>query len=150
MKTKTNSQKGFTLMELLIAAAAAAILILAAGTVIVTGQTSWNRTWEEVSLQRDASYAMLLITRSTQKAISATTTGSVLNVTTKDDFGVAHTIIFSYIPDTNNLQVQAGGLTQTILSGEVKNLQFGLNGNNQVTIDLSLQKGKCKQSLRQQ
>jgi len=142
MKTKTKSQKGLTLIELMVATAAVAILILAAGIVIVIGQTSWNKTWKEVSLQRDASYAILTMTRSIKRAISATPTadGPVLNITTKDQIPpyTEHTIIFSYVADTNSLQVQVGGLTQTIINGKVDSLLFNVVGNNTVTIDLSL------------
>jgi prepilin-type N-terminal cleavage/methylation domain-containing protein len=135
MKTKTKSQKGFTLIELTVAIVVSAVVVLAAGIVIVIGQTSWNQTWKKVNLQRDASYAMLRMTRSIQAATSATAdvNGPVLNI----DGG---STIFSYVADTNNLQCQIGGQTQTIINGEVKNLQFKVVGNNAVTIDLSLKK----------
>ncbi len=142
MKTKTKSQKGFTVIELMIAAAAAAILILAAGMIIVTGQTSWNRVWRDVNLQRDASYAMLLMTRSIQSAKSAekSTNQRILYIPKQSD----PNITFTYAADTNNLQCQAGGLTQTIISGEVKDLKFDVVGNNKVTIDLRLKKDQSQ------
>ncbi len=136
MKTKTKSQKGFTLIELMVAIMVSAVVVLAAGIVIVIGQTSWNQIWKKVNLQRDASYAMLIMTRSIQAAKSAekSSDGRVLYIPKQSD----PNITFSYVADTNNLQCQIGGQTQTIINGEVTNLQFNVVGNNTVTIDLSL------------
>jgi prepilin-type N-terminal cleavage/methylation domain-containing protein len=138
MKTKTKSQKGFTLIELMVAIMVSAVVVLAAGIVIVIGQTSWNQIWKKVNLQRDASYAMLIMTRSIQAAKSAekSSDGRVLYIPKQSD----PNITFSYVADTNNLQCQIGGQTQTIINGEVTNLQFNVVGNNTVTIDLSLKK----------
>jgi prepilin-type N-terminal cleavage/methylation domain-containing protein len=140
MKTKTKSRKGFTLIELIVAIVASAIVVLAAGIVIVIGQTSWNQTWKKVNLQRDASYAMLRMSQSIKAATSAAAdvNGPVLNIKIKDpNTGTIKTITFSYVADTNNLQCQIGGQPQTIINGEVKDLQFNVAGNT-VTIDLSL------------
>jgi len=138
MKMKTKSRKGFTLAELIVAIVASAVVVLAAGIVIVIGQTSWNQTWKKVNLQRDASYAMLRMTRSIQAATSAekSPNGRVLYIPKQSN----PNITFSYVADTNNLQCQIGGQTQTIINGEVKDLQFNVVGNNTVTIDLSLKK----------
>ena len=143
MKTKTKSRKGFTLIELMVAIVASAIVVLAAGIVIVIGQTSWNQTWKKVNLQRDASYAMLRMSQSIKAATSAAAdvNGPVLNIKIKDpNTGTIKTITFSYVADTNNLQCQIGGQPQTIINGEVKDLQFKVVGNNTVTINLSLKK----------
>jgi prepilin-type N-terminal cleavage/methylation domain-containing protein len=138
MKTKTKSQKGLTVIELMIAVMAGAIVVLAAGIVIVAGQTSWNQTWKKVNLQRDASYAMLRMSHSIRAATSAekSPNGRVLYIPKQSN----PSITFSYVADTNNLQCQIGGQTQTIINGEVKDLQFNVVGNNTVTIDLSLKK----------
>ncbi|MCJ7654545.1 MAG: prepilin-type N-terminal cleavage/methylation domain-containing protein [Dehalococcoidia bacterium] len=139
MKTKTKSRKGFTLIELMVAIVASAIVVLAAGIVIVIGQTSWNQTWKKVNLQRDASYAMLRMSQSIKAATSAgkSPDGRVLYIPTQSN----PNITFSYVADTNNLQCQiVGEQPQTIINGEVKDLQFNVVGNNTVTIDLSLKK----------
>ena len=147
MKMKTKSQNGFTLIELVIGAAAAAIVILVAGMVIVTGQKSWNETWGAVNLQRDAAYAMLLMTRSIQAAASAETSGDsrILYIPSQSD----PNITFTYAADTNNLQCSVGGLTQNIISGKVSNLQFIVTpSDNNVIIDLSLQKGEAQAEFK--
>jgi MSHA biogenesis protein MshO len=141
MKMKTKSRKGFTLIELTVAIVVSAVVVLAAGIVIVIGQTSWNQTWKKVNLQRDASYAMLRMTRSIQAAKSAekSSDGRVLYIPKQSD----PNITFSYVADTNNLQCQiVGEQPQTIINGEVTNLQFIMDPNkpNTVGIDLSLKK----------
>src|SRR4030042_5990080 len=71
MNMKTKSRKGLTLIELLIGIIASAIVIFATGIIIVRGQTSWNEAWKKVNLQRDASYAMLVMSQAIKKATSA-------------------------------------------------------------------------------
>jgi prepilin-type N-terminal cleavage/methylation domain-containing protein len=134
MKTKTKSRKGFTLIELMVAIVASAVVVLATGIVIVIGQTSWNQTWKKVNLQRDASYAMLIMSQSIKAATSAETEDN--NTILTLERGEDPNIIFYYA--TDNLQYQiVGGQSQTIINGKVENLQFDVAGNT-VTIDLSL------------
>jgi len=138
MKTKTKSQKGFTLIELMTAIATGTIVVLATGIVIVIGQTSWNQTWKKVNLQRDASYAMLRMSQSIKAATSAAAdpNGATLNINNGN-------IIFSYVEDTNDLQCQLGGQSQTIINGKVEDLQFNVAGNK-VTIDLRLEEDNAQ------
>jgi prepilin-type N-terminal cleavage/methylation domain-containing protein len=139
MKTKTKSRKGFTIVELMVAVMASAIVVLAAGIVVVIGQTAWNQTWKKVNLQRNASVAMLRMSKSIKSATSATVdpNGKILNITDGNT-------VSSYVMDTNNLRYIVGGQTQTVISGEVNNVQFSLVGNNSVTIDLSLKKDNAQ------
>lgn len=140
MKTKTKSQKGLTLVELMTAIVTGAIVILATGTVMLIGQTSWNDAWKKVNLQRDASYAMLRMSQSIKAATSAekSPNGRVLYIPKQS----APNITFSYVADTNSLQCQiVGEQPQTIIKGEVTNLQFITDPNKHtVEIDLSLKK----------
>ncbi len=134
MKIKTESQKAFTLVELIMAISAGLIVVLAAGMVVVLGQTSWNDAWKKVNLQRDASYAMLTMSQSIKSATSAASDvdGPVLSLNN-------NSIIFSYVQATGDLQCQIGGQTQTILDGKVQSLQFNVDdANDTVTIDLDL------------
>jgi Tfp pilus assembly protein PilW len=143
MKTKIESRKGFSLIELMVAIATSAIVLLAIAIVIVFGQTSWNDTWTKVNLQRDASYAMLKMSQSIKKATSAVAdvNGPVLNLVVD-----SNSIIFSYAQDTNDLQYQIGEHSETVISGKVKNLQFGVSGNT-VTIDLELEEDNVETRL---
>jgi Tfp pilus assembly protein PilW len=143
MKTKIESRKGFSLIELMVAIATSTIVLLSIAIVIVFGQTSWNDTWTKVNLQRDASYAMLKMSQSIKKATSAAAdvNGPVLNLVVD-----SNSVIFSYAQDTNDLQYQIGEHSETIISGKVKNLQFGVSGNT-VTIDLELEEDNVETRL---
>lgn len=139
METKTKSQKGFTLVELIMAITAGTIVVLAAGMVVLLGQSSWNDAWKKVNLQRDASYAMLRMTRSVQAAADANVPsafgGRALYIPNQSN----PSIIYSYVQATSNLQCQVGGQSETLINGKVGNLQFDVNDvSNTVTINLIL------------
>jgi prepilin-type N-terminal cleavage/methylation domain-containing protein len=136
MKTKSKSQKGFTLIEFMIAIMAGAILLLAAGIVVSVGQTSWNKAWKKVNLQREASVAMIRMVRSIKAGISAQVEDDGKTVVIYSD---EDSIKFSHVVDasTNVLIYQIGAEQPQIISSKVENLQFGVQANK-VTIDLKL------------
>lgn len=142
MNTKTKFRKGLTLIELVVAVAVGTVVVLAAGIVIALGQTSWDQTWRKVSLQRDASLAMLRMSQSIKAAASAqkSTDGRILYIPSQS----SPTTTFTYLADTNDLQCLTGGQTRTIIDGTVNNLQFNVVGTNQVTIDLSLKEDSAQ------
>jgi prepilin-type N-terminal cleavage/methylation domain-containing protein len=136
MKTKIKSRKGFTLVELTVAIVAGLIVVLAAGIVVYLGQISWNDAWKKVNLQRDASYAMLAMSQYIKKATDVndtdfTSTSLPLKVDGND-------VVFTYDTDANDLLCQAGGNTQTILDGKVKDLQFIMDSNYPDTVKINL------------
>ena len=135
MKTKT--QKGFTLVEVMIGIAAGVILLLAAGTALVGGQTFWSNAWAKANLQRDASYAMLRISRSAKEGISAQldNEGKLLRI-----YREAGWITFYSPQGTNDLNCQIEGQDpQTIINGNVENVTFTLQ-DKLIGIDLRLTK----------
>ena len=73
---KRKGQKGFTLIELIIAMFTSTIVIVAAGSILFYGQKSWNNTWERANLQRDASYAMQRMSRPIKAGTSARVEGN--------------------------------------------------------------------------
>jgi len=135
MKTKT--QKGFTLVEVMIGIAAGVILLLAAGTALVGGQRFWSNAWAKANLQRDASYAMLRISRSAKEGISAQldNEGKLLRI-----YREAGWITFYSPQGTNDLNCQIEGQDpQTIINGNVENVTFTLQ-DKLIGIDLRLTK----------
>ena len=136
MKMKAKSQKGFTLVELMIAIVTSAILVLAAGIVLVIGQEFWNEALKKANLQRDASYALInVMSRSIKAGASAQVEagGKALRIRIGDSNS-----IFSHVEGTHNLQYQIGSeQPQTIINGKVESLQFNVQ-DNKVTIDLRL------------
>ena len=141
MKTKT--QKGFTLVEVMVGTVAGAIVLLAAGTALVAGQTFWNKAWAKANLQRDASYAVLRISRSIRAGNSATVEddGTALRIYTEGGW-----IRFSAVPDTKGLRLDYGNKGsetihsfETILNGNLEDLEFTVEANR-VGIDLKVKK----------
>ena len=68
---KTKQQKGSALLEVLIVIMIGLIVLSAAGTVVFSGQTSWNKGWSKANLQRDGSYVMNNLARSIRGGSSA-------------------------------------------------------------------------------
>jgi prepilin-type N-terminal cleavage/methylation domain-containing protein len=138
MKTKTKSRKGFTLIELMVAIVAGAIVVLATGIIIVGGQKSWNETWKKVNLQRDASYAMLVMSQSIKKATSAVADANTRSITITDPAG--GTTIFAWSNGTDMLRRWVGTNPPSTIIDDVQNLQFKKDDvNDTVTINLRLQ-----------
>jgi Tfp pilus assembly protein FimT len=143
MKIKPKSQKGLTLVELVIAIAAGVILILAVGIILFIGQTFWNQAWKKVNLQRDASYAMLRMSRS----IKAGTAAEVLDDgKTVIIYRNGDDIRFWWVEGQRDLRSQITGKPETIINNQVETLQFSVDGNK-VTIDLKLKEDDARTYL---
>ena len=141
---KRKVQKGFTLIELTIAMLIGAIVILAAGMILFYGQKSWNNTWKRANLQRDASYAMLSISRPIKAGTSAQVEGNGEGLRIYNDKeGVWRR--FFVQPAANNLMLKSeiveiagdNSISKTILDDKVEALQFNVTGTT-VSIDLKL------------
>lgn len=130
-------QKGFTLLELTITTLTGAIVIVAAGIILFFGQRTWNSTWDRANLQRDASYAMLRITKDIKAAASAQVeeSGKALKVFNGTDwvrfFTESGGSMF-----TLKRQTSAGG-SETVLEDNMEDVLFTVTGST-VTIDLKL------------
>ena len=137
---KRKVQKGFTLIELTIAMLTGAIVIVAAGMILFFGQKTWNSTWDRVNLQRDASYAMLRMSRSVKAGSSAQIEGSGEGLRIYNDKEGSWRRFFVQ-PASNNLMLKSeivgGSTTETILDDTVEALQFNVTGTT-VSIVLKL------------
>ncbi len=135
------NKKGLTLVELMVAVIVLSIFILAVGTIVITSWKFWNSGWEQVRLQRDASYAFARIERIVRSGNSATVLGggSGLQVT---EGGT--TYIFQLSGDV--LQLTTGGNTEDVASG-VNNVNFLIAGDT-VTVTLALQDGNSYADFR--
>lgn len=140
MKMKPKSRKGLTLMELVIAIAAGVVLVLAAGTILFIGQIFWNQAWKKVKLQRDASYAMLRMSRSIKAGTAAELAddGKTVIIYRSEDY-----IRFSWVEGQCDLRSQAEGKPEIIINNKVEDLQFNVDGNK-VTIDLEVKEDNAQ------
>ncbi len=135
---KAKKRKGFTLMEVVTAMGISTIVILAGGAVLVASHTRWNKAWDDVNLQRDASYTMLELTRSIRACASATVEADGAAIRMYDRDGAWE--LFSLGTGADNIQFEIEGQSpRTIIDRNLEGLQFNIEGNR-VTIDLKLKK----------
>jgi len=130
-------------MELVFATAAGTIVIVAAGIIMFVGHTSWNRAWRKVNLQRDAAYAMFIISRSIREGTSAKleNDGRELWLYTDEGWMRFHVVLGAdklQLKCEKEIETTAQNLV-TILDDKVEDLQFNVEGNK-VTIALKLNK----------
>jgi len=134
---KTIRQRGFTLVELMVATLASIILVLATGMLMSIGHNNWNAAWKRANLQRDASYAMLRMSRPIRAGTSAQVedNGAGLRIYTEGSW-----MRFFVAPGVSKLTLKSEigtNTPETILDDKVEDLQFNVTGNT-VKIDLKL------------
>jgi type II secretory pathway component PulJ len=135
---KRKRQKGFTLLELTITTFTGAIVIVAAGMILFFGQKTWNSTWDRTNLQRDASYAMLRISRDIKAGASAQVqdAGSTLTVNNGSDWVRFYT---EAAASSSALKYQTSdGGSETILADNLQSVQFNVT-DNMVAVNLTMQ-----------
>ena len=136
-------RSGLTLVEMLVALAAASIVIIATAIVLVFGQQSYNRSWQQANLQRDAANTMLRIKQSIRNA-----TNTQLD---EDEMGIkifrpTGWIRFRFEQGQNDLRYQLEGEEErTLLDGKVSDATFEIDPSTHktVTVGLELTQGYC-------
>ena len=120
-----------TLVELLIVALLSLIVLLSVGSGLVAGNRYWNEAWKKVNLQRDASYALNIITHPLKEATKATVAEDDDSVLTIDNYSGGQ-VTFSLASDTqqaNRLQRQFAEANPQKIIGNVEDLVFVVDGN---------------------
>jgi len=136
------------MVELLIVVIITMIVLLSIGSGLVAGHNYWNEAWKEVNLQRDASYAMNIITRPIKEATNATVgedDDSVLTIDRQDGGRITFSMA-SETPETNRLQRQIAGFNPQKIIGNVEDLVFNVDGNR-VRIYIQLKQDDLELSL---
>lgn len=143
-----KKRSGLTVVEMLTAMAIGCIVILATAIIMIFGQLSYNRNWQQACLQRDAANTMLRIKQSVRVA---TTTQLNADNNGIKIFRPTGWIIFRYVPGQKNMNYQIEGQEeQTLLSGTVSNATFTIdagNHNKTVTVAVELTRGVCKTKM---
>ncbi|OHB85727.1 MAG: hypothetical protein A2Z38_06195 [Planctomycetes bacterium RBG_19FT_COMBO_48_8] len=135
---KEKKRKGFTLMEVVITMGISTIVILAGGAVLVASHTRWNKAWDDVNLQRDASHTMLELTRSIRACAAATVESNGTAIRIYDRDGDWELFYLGSGADSIQYEIE-GQSPRTIIDRNLEGLQFSIEGNR-VTIDLKLKK----------
>jgi type II secretory pathway component PulJ len=129
--TENGSRRGITLVELMIVVVITMIVFLSIGSGLVAGQRCWNRAWKKVNLQRDASYAMNIMSRPIKGATSVTVAEDDDSVLTIDSLGGGRTTfsLESDTPETKKLQRQFAEANPHKIIGNVEDVVFVVDGN---------------------
>jgi prepilin-type N-terminal cleavage/methylation domain-containing protein len=140
------NRKGFTLIELTVAVMIFLIFILAVGTILTSSWRFWNDGWEQVRLQRDASYAFARIEKVVRDASEVSNDpdgGSTLELT-KDTAGEQWDKTFKLTNDVLYLEESSG--SDAIIEG-VQEISFSDSGN-MVIVELILETGSADTGFR--
>jgi prepilin-type N-terminal cleavage/methylation domain-containing protein len=143
MKKRT----GFTLVEMLTTIALGCIVILATALIMVFGQQSYNRNWQQATLQRDIANSMLRIKQALRVATAAQLDADGKGIKI---FRPSGWIIFRYESSQYDLRYQLQDQEEeTLLDGNVSNMTFAIDASNHktVTVSLELSKGPCKTKM---
>ena len=136
------------MVEMLVAIAAASIVILATAIILVFGQQSYNRSWQQACLQRDAANTMLRIKQSIRNATSAQLDDDELGIKI---FRPTGWIIFRYEQEQNDLRYQLEGEEErTLLDDKVSDATFEIDtiSHKTVTVGLELTKDYCTAKMK--
>jgi type II secretory pathway pseudopilin PulG len=128
---KTKYRYGMTVVELLVVTVIAMIVLLSVGSGLVAGNRCWNEAWKKVNLQRDASYAMNIISRPVKEATSVTVgqdDDSVLTINSQNGSRMTFSL-GSDTPEAKRLQRQIAELNPHKIIGNVEDLVFNVDGN---------------------
>ena len=139
--SKRRRQSGFTLVELMVGIIVGLILALTLGTMLYYIFVAWRSNSDQVELQRDATFAMDMISRAIRPASNfqiSIPSSSTLNIgTTSFYLGGTGSNSLYYDPDTT-----AAGDETELIQQRVTNLQFIDNTpEKSITINISLAEG---------
>lgn len=137
---KKKKSNGFTLIELMIALLAGTFILLASASALIAGQTSLNRAFQKVELQRQGANVMLLLSHTIKMGSSAQVDEQGKTLTIHRNTGWVQFAC----NENNDLVTQVeGGALQTIIDNSVESLRFTVL-NNKVEIDLRLKQNNMK------
>lgn len=128
-----DRQRGFTIVELLVAVVASAVLALTAGAMLWYGTLGWRRTREAVDLQRDMAVTLDVMSRSVRAGTNlAFATGAVFTVRFTDRptarvFASGSDLV--YRPD-----VAAPGNQMTLAKGTLRHFAVAVASNGATVV----------------
>ncbi|MCK4905293.1 prepilin-type N-terminal cleavage/methylation domain-containing protein [bacterium] len=145
LKNKSISGRtGFTLVEMMVAVIILSIFIVAVGMMLSSSWRFWNDGWQQVILQRDASYAFASVEKVVRSGSSATILdgGTGLEVIKDGTSGWTK----NFQSGGGVLQLVEGSQTKDIIS-RVQSINFSISGNT-VLVTLTLTDGSSVVDFR--
>lgn len=138
------NKKGFTLVEMIVAVMIFSIFILAVGAIMTSSWKFWNSGWEQVRLQRDASYTFARVEKIIRNGSTPTVLGGGSGLQVVKDGTPSWTKTFQKVG--NVLRLVEGENSEDIISG-VQSISFSTSTDT-VTIRLILQDGNSRTDFR--
>lgn len=145
---KIRTRPALTLTEMLVAMIMVTIILSAAAVTMVYGHRALDIQWEQVSIQRDAMYAMQKIKQSIRSASLAVIEedGNIVKV-----YNNGQWTKYKFVPGGKDLRYQLEGQTEeiTIIDGIVESASFSIDPstNSTVTINLYLKNGEHESKI---
>jgi prepilin-type N-terminal cleavage/methylation domain-containing protein len=136
------SLTGLTLIELMVTVVILSIFVLFVGMILTSSWRFWNSGWEQVGVQRDASYAFARIEKIVRSGDSAVLIGGGSGLQVTED---ATIYTFQLIGDV--LRLTTGGNTEDLVSGVQNNTPFSIVSDT-VTVRLTLEEGNSGTDFR--
>lgn len=137
MKRYSKPNKGFTIVELMVAALISSIMAITVGSMLYYSYLAWSRNRDTVEMQRDATISMDMIARAIRPAYGADVqaSGSTLTVGSKSFYVNSGNLW--YDPDTDPA---ISGDEVEIVYGKVNSLSFVEDTTlHTVSVDMVLQ-----------
>ncbi len=145
---KKKNRYGLTLIEMVIAIAAASVVLLATASILAFGEKSWDRGWQQATLQRDASFAMLTIKKALRSASQVTIDASGNTITIFNPNGTS--VQFWLEDGQDDLKYRYDdGTENMLLENIVDDVAFEMvpYTSNAVRVTLELKDGPCEAAL---
>jgi type II secretory pathway pseudopilin PulG len=151
---KKQAPAALTLVEMLVAMIMVTIVLSAAAVTMIYGQRSLDHEWQQVGIQREASYAMLKMKQTIRSASQAQITGNGKGFKVYKD---NQWIKFKYVSGAKDIRykVLGGGEewedydiedpeANTLINGIVESAYFSIDPstNSTVTISFYLKNGQ--------
>lgn len=144
-KSMKKIEKGFTLVELIIALIISTMIVLAVGGIIVSTFSFWQKGEEQINLQRDISYAALVMEKNIREGISFNIPSNTeLDINQASGTGTVTASFWLDIPNNNLMaDLGAGGY---ILVNNVQDLSFTVSSTSSPAVNITLTLNKDNKS----
>lgn len=140
IKHNLKNRPGFTLVEVIVTMLAMMIVILAAAVILVYGQNSLDKQWQQVNFQRDASCSIMRMKQAIRCAKKAELEeeGKAVKI-----YNHSGWVKYKFDSDQKKLLYQfEGNDEQILLDGVVESASFNIDPatKNTITVNLFLKK----------
>lgn len=129
-----RSQRGLTMMEVIVATIVTGIVLLALVTLYLTSMDAWDRSGARLALQRKADLALERIAEDVRMGSKVEIEAGETEMSIYRTTATGDSLVASYALVGDELRNNHG----TVLADHLTSLQFSSTGNTKVTIRLTM------------